>query len=131
MLFRDEHGGRLSLVQREHGSGGRRHLGDDERQVEFLAGLDSGADSGRAKTARRCDTAGCRGGGRDAHARTWPPSPWRSRSSGIVTGASVATGASSGDTIAYWPHRRKLGHFTQSVKIFSLTQRCGTIAKPI
>ena len=34
-------------------------------------------------------------------------------------------------TMAYCPQRRNSGHLTQSVKIFSGSQRCGTIEKPI
>jgi hypothetical protein len=49
----------------------------------------------------------------------------------VVSRAAGSNAGSSTVSIAYWPHFLNKGHFTQSVKTFSLSQRWGTIENPI
>ena len=51
----------------------------------------------------------------------------------IAAGRSgpIVTPARSGSVTAYWPQRRKSEHEVQSFAIFSGTQMCGTMVKPM
>ena len=119
------------LVGREHGRGRDRLVGSDERKIQRrgrapsrtaldAAGDARGAEAGGGSDASFDPTSG-HGTGAD-HATT------ASRRAGGVATLYFAT-ARSGRIIAYCPHVRNNGQPTQSVAIFSGTDRCGTMEK--
>ena len=125
VIARHNDGRRLRPVRGEYGGGRRRPVRDEEREVQ-PSRLDARPDPGRPESLRRRDATRHRfqrferrGGHR-----------WRTASAESRSTTSDEE-ASSGSNIAYCPHLRNSGHFTQSVKIFSGSQRCGTIENPI
>ena len=122
---RDENGRRLRLVRREHSGGGDRAVGSHHHHVErpgVRRRLDAGIDTGGPEACRRCDAAlDCLYSGVGA--------------SGCVRHAierwAGPQGTSRSVTIANCSHRLKSGQLRQSAMIFSGSQVCGTIEKPM
>ena len=128
MLARHEHRRGLRAVGREDGRRGGGRVGDEQREIECLPFALMPALTPAARNPRGAVT---------------PPAIARDRDAVIMTSVSVADRRAARVAalgverrVERHDHRvlaalRNCGHFTQSVKIFSGSQRCGTIEKPM